>query len=376
MDDQLLSSEEIKELMNGAAENVQITREEMDALGEIGNISIGTSATTLYSLLRNKVVITTPKVYITNIKKLKEAYPIPFISIEVSYTKGLNGSTLMIMKEDDAKIIADLMMGGDGSNVDVELDDIRMSAVGEAMNQMMGSAATSLSIMLKKDINISPPRVTRINLATDSLKGYFDEDEDIVTISFKMEVGDFLKSEIMQLMPIPFAKSLVEQLYTLSLSETTTNTDSINNEKINEEPKQIHSEQTSVRNITEQEAVLTMPQKEPLKSAQNAEVTVKPVEFHTFKEEPTAAQSSSLNLILDVPLEVTVELGRTEKTIKEILEISSGTIIELDKMAGEPADILVNGKLVAKGEVVVIDENFGVRITEIINSVDRVKSLQ
>ncbi|WP_213974873.1 flagellar motor switch phosphatase FliY [Tepidanaerobacter acetatoxydans] len=375
MDNQLLSSEEIKELMNGAAENVQITREEMDALGEIGNISIGTSATTLYSLLRNKVVITTPRVYITNIKKLKEAYPIPFISIEVSYTKGLNGSTLMIMKEDDAKIIADLMMGGDGSNVNVELDDIRMSAVGEAMNQMMGSAATSLSIMLKKDINISPPCVTRINLATDSLKGYFDEDEAIVTISFKMEVGDFLKSEIMQLMPIPFAKSLVEQLYTLSLSETTTNTDGTNDKKINEEPKQMHSEQTPVQNITEQESVLTMPQKEPLRSAQNAEVTVKPVEFHTFKEEPTTAQSSSLDLILDVPLEVTVELGRTEKTIKEILEISSGTIIELDKMAGEPADILVNGKLVAKGEVVVIDENFGVRITEIINSVDRVKSL-
>lgn len=315
MDNQLLSSEEIKELMNGAAENVQITREEMDALGEIGNISIGTSATTLYSLLRNKVVITTPRVYITNIKKLKEAYPIPFISIEVSYTKGLNGSTLMIMKEDDAKIIADLMMGGDGSNVNVELDDIRMSAVGEAMNQMMGSAATSLSIMLKKDINISPPCVTRINLATDSLKGYFDEDEAIVTISFKMEVGDFLKSEIMQLMPIPFAKSLVEQLYTLSLSETTTNTDGTNDKKINEEPKQMHSEQTPVQNITEQESVLTMPQKEPLRSAQNAEVTVKPVEFHTFKEEPTTAQSSSLDLILDVPLEVTVELGRTEKTI-------------------------------------------------------------
>ncbi|WP_296972461.1 flagellar motor switch phosphatase FliY [Tepidanaerobacter sp. EBM-38] len=264
MDDQLLSSEEIKELMNGVTENVQITKEEMDVLGEIGNISIGTSATTLYSLLRNKVIITTPKVYITNIKKLKEAYPIPFISIEVSYTKGLNGSTLMIMKEDDAKIIADLMMGGDGSNIDIELDDIRMSAVGEAMNQMMGSAATSLSIMLKKDINISPPRVTRMNLATDSLKGYFDEFEDIVNISFKMEVGDFLKSEIMQLMPIPFAKSLAEQLYSLSLSETDTNIGTAKDEKIIEEPKQIHSEHTPVQNITEQETISTISKKELL----------------------------------------------------------------------------------------------------------------
>ncbi|NLL98042.1 MAG: flagellar motor switch protein FliN, partial [Tepidanaerobacter sp.] len=105
-------------------------------------------------------------------------------------------------------------------------------------------------------------------------------------------------------------------------------------------------------------------------------VTVKPVQFQSFEEEQVPAASASIDLILDVPLEITVELGRTNKTIKEILEISPGTIIELDKMSGEPMDILVNGKLVAKGEVVVIDENFGVRITEIIDSIERVKSLQ
>ena len=221
MDEQLLSDDEIKELTkdNDGVENAEeivLTREERDALGEIGNISIGTSATTLYTLLRNKVKITTPNVSITTINSLKNMYPFPFIAVEVSYTKGLSGSNLMIIKEKDAKIIADLMMGGDGTNVDVELDDMRMSAVGEAMNQMMGSAATSLSTMLKKDINISPPELTRINFATDSLKGYFKEDETIVNVSFKMEVGDLLNSEIMQLMPIEFAKYLVEHLYDLS----------------------------------------------------------------------------------------------------------------------------------------------------------------
>jgi len=114
MDEQLLSSEEIQELTQGVSESNKITKEEIDALGEIGNISIGTSATTLYSLLRNKVVITTPKVSITNMRKLKEIHPIPFICVEVPYTKGLTGSNLMIIKEDDAKIIANLMMGGDG----------------------------------------------------------------------------------------------------------------------------------------------------------------------------------------------------------------------------------------------------------------------
>jgi len=375
MDEQLLSSEELRELTKGLSEfeNNQMTREEIDTLGEIGNISIGTSATTLYSLLRNKVTITTPRVFITSIQKLKEAHPIPFISVEVSYTKGLSGSNLMIIKEKDAKVIADLMMGGDGTNTEVELDDMRMSAVGEAMNQMMGSAATSLSTILKNDINISPPRLTKINLATDSLKGYFDELEDIVTISFRMEVGDFLKTEIMQLMPIPFAKNLVQQLHDQSTTLDQPDSD-VESLKSDDEEEQKSVNVTQERN--------NMFKKEPEKNLQNkatnvtTNITVKPVQFHNFEEEPMPTGSSSLDLILDVPLEITVELGRTNKTIKEILEISPGTIVELDKMAGEPVDILVNGKLVAKGEVVVIDENFGVRITEILNSIDRVKSLQ
>jgi len=373
MDEQLLSDDEIKELTkdNDGVENAEeiiLTREERDALGEIGNISIGTSATTLYTLLRNKVKITTPNVSITTINSLKNMYPFPFIAVEVSYTKGLSGSNLMIIKEKDAKIIADLMMGGDGTNVDVELDDMRMSAVGEAMNQMMGSAATSLSTMLKKDINISPPELTRINFATDSLKGYFKEDETIVNVSFKMEVGDLLNSEIMQLMPIEFAKYLVEHLY--DLSETApaqeNNMDS-NIQKENYENK-----------IQKQHKPQKPPTASPpkLQKEKQEKVTISPVQFEVFEEEHTSTDHTSIDLIMDVPLEITVELGRTVKTIKDILEISPGSIVELNKIAGEPVDILVNGKFIAKGEVVVIDDNFGVRITEIVNSVEKVKSLQ
>jgi len=345
MDESILSDEEIRELIrqNDKQEEI-LTREEKDALGEIGNISIGTSATTLYSLLRNKVVITTPDVGVTKISEMKKMYPIPFIAIEVSYTKGLSGSNIMIIKENDAKIIADLMMGGDGKNTELELDDIRLSAVGESMNQMMGSAATSLATMLKKDINISPPKLSRVNFAADSLESYFNEDESIVIISFKMQVGDFLDSKIFQLMPIDFAKTLVKYLYNLS----------INGEEHPEQTPQINNSVSSepVPNDTEPHH-----QKEETKMAERRNgITVNPVQFERFQEEPSTPSNSSLDLIMDVPLEVTVELGRTVKTIKEILSFSHGSIVELDKMAGEPVDILVNGKFVAKGEVVVIDE--------------------
>jgi len=384
MDEQLLSSDELRELTQGNLET-DLSKEEIDALGEIGNISIGTSATTLYSLLNNKVIITTPNVRVTNIEKIREAYPIPFITVEVEYTEGLSGTNLMIIKEEDAKIIADLMMGGDGSNTVPELDDIRMSAVGEAMNQMMGSAATSLSTMLKREINISPPKLTKVDLADETLGTHFKEDEEIVFICFKMVVGDLLESEIMQIMSIPFAKTLVDYLYDISGTASTGAVeekdmatpveDDARFERADKKGQGVLQEGTK---IIEKEGkrpqTLVGPKQSP--AVEKSKVSVKPVQFQSFEEEQPSVESSSIDLILDVPLEVTVELGRTTKTVNEILDFGPGSIVELDKAAGEPVDILVNGKLIAKGEVVVIDENFGVRLTEIVNSVERVKSLQ
>jgi len=359
MDNRVLTDEEIRELFKNSGQDnpsSQFSKEEIDALGEIGNISIGTSATTLYSLLRNKVIITTPNVSITSIKQLKSIYPLPFIAVEVTYTKGIEGSSVMIIKEDDAKIIADLMMGGDGTNVDIELDELRMSAVAEAMNQMMGSAATSLSTILKKDINISPPNLYKVNFATDSFDGYFKEDQLIVNVAFKMEVGNLIKSEIMQLMPIDFAKSLVEELYNITMTPDKPSATALEVEK--NEVKQISDPAKERTNeIIEKTSKVT-----------KQTVVANPVQFETFDDEEITADSASMELIMDVPLDVTVELGSTQKPIKEILKLGPGSIIELDKMAGEPADILVNGKLIARGEVVVIDENFGVRVTEIIHS--------
>lgn len=388
MDERILSDEEIKELFAEAKEENNtsvLSQKEIDALGEIGNISIGTSATTLYSLLNNKVLITTPSVKVTSLRKLKEVYPIPFIAVEVHYTKGINGSNLMIIKEKDAKVIADLMMGGDGSNVDVELDELRLSAVGEAMNQMMGSAATSLSTMLKKDINISPPKLNKINFAEDTFDSYFEDDLDIVVISFNMEVGDILKTEFMQLMPVDFAKNLVSYIFNIStnsipdesssnISDESRKTDEqeVKTESVKQDELKQPIVQTPEQNETEHTAKVISQSEDTVEN----KVNIRPVQFENFAKEQATQDNLNLNLIKDVPLKVSVELGRTKKTLKEILELGHGAIIELNKMAGEPVDILVNGKFIAKGEVVVVDENFGVRITEIINSTERVESLQ
>ena len=203
---------------NEAAENAapvvsdgeELTDVEKDAIGEVANISMGSSATTLYSLVNRKVNITTPVVTLATWKNLLDAYEKPCVFIQIKYTQGLDGTNILVLKEHDVKVITDLMMGGDGTNTDGELGELHLSAISEAMNQMMGSAATSLSSMLNKTIDISPPVADLVDLhdnidegsIADFLSGSF------VKISFKMEIGDLVDSEIMQLYPVSFAKEM------------------------------------------------------------------------------------------------------------------------------------------------------------------------
>ncbi|MBQ7705280.1 MAG: flagellar motor switch phosphatase FliY, partial [Selenomonadaceae bacterium] len=186
---------------------------EKDALGEIGNISMGSAATSLSALLGHKVNITTPTVKIVTMKIIKDSYPMPYLMVEVTYTVGINGSNILAIQSSDAAIIADLMMGGDGTNPDPNLNEIQMSAVGESMNQMMGAVATSLSTMFSKKIDISPPIVTFIDLGKDDIVTEMAKStEKIACISFRMEVEGLIDSEIMQILPLPVAKELVSAL--------------------------------------------------------------------------------------------------------------------------------------------------------------------
>lgn len=393
--DGILSQEEISALLNdtgseNATQNTSLTENEKDAIGEIANISMGTAATTLFSLVNRKVEISTPVVSLATWDDIVEAYERPCVFIRIAYTVGLDGNNLLILKENDVKIITDLMMGGDGTNTDGELGELHLSAICEAMNQMMGSAATSLSSMLNKKIDISPPHADLIDLQENVDEGTIDEflKNPFVKISFKMEIGDLVNSTIMQLYPISFAKEMCASITQNMEQDAAANASVTPQPEAKPEPQptpqpapqqtmqsQPMMDQGMMGQAMQGQPMMGQPmQGQPMMGQQmmsqpmmGQPVNVQPAQFQPFMGDLSAAfQKENIDLIMDVPLEVTVELGRTSKSIQEILDFAPGTIIELNKIAGEPIDVLVNGKYVAKGEVVVIEESFGVRITEII----------
>ena len=364
--DGVLSQEEINALLNTSddadmSSRETLTESEKDAIGEIANISMGTAATTLFSLVNRKVEISTPVVSFCSWDDIVDKYEKPCVFIKIAYTVGLDGSNILVLKENDVKIITDLMMGGDGTNVDGELGELHLSAISEAMNQMMGSAATSLSSMLNKTIDISPPSANVVDLKENLDEGEIDEflSGDFVKISFKMEIGDLVDSEIMQLYPFSFARAMCA-----GVSENM----AMDSDSIKEDSAPTPApEQTQASSQPASSSGQPMMGQPMMGQPMMGQVNVQPAQFSAFGMIPAGVyQPENIDLIMDVPLEVTVELGRTSKSISEILDFGPGKIIELNKIAGEPIDVLVNGKYVAKGEVVVIEESFGVRITEII----------
>ncbi len=388
---------------------------EKDALGEIGNISMGSAATSLSALLGHKVNITTPTVKIVTMKIIKDSYPMPYLMVEVTYTVGINGSNILAIQSSDAAIIADLMMGGDGLNPDPNLGEIQMSAVGESMNQMMGAVATSLSTMFSKKIDISPPVVTYIDLGKDDIVTEMAKStEKVACISFRMEVEGLIDSEIMQILPLPVAQELVAALMGGAMDSSPAPAPepaaapAPAPEPVQAAPPpppqaaappppppqqaapppQQQYAAPPPQGYPPQQQYAPPPQgypppppgyyppQYPQQSNIVTNMPVAPVQFTPLSTEPVQVNDANIGLILDVPLQITVELGRTKKSIKEILELSNGSIVELDKLAGEPVEIQVNGHYLAKGEVVVIDENFGVRITEIASPAERAKQIR
>ena len=426
----------VKDVAPTVGDEEGLTDVEKDAIGEVANISMGSSATTLYSLVNRKVNITTPVVTLATWKTLLDSYEKPCVFIQIKYTQGLDGTNILVLKEHDVKVITDLMMGGDGTNTEGELGELHLSAISEAMNQMMGSAATSLSTLLQTVIDISPPESSLFDLTevkdgkeiSPFLGGTF------VKISFRMQIDDLVDSTIMQLYPIDFARKLVETFINTQMASidevtekkpaqpendtdttaqipapATDNQTQMNNTNLNGMNQMGNMGMNGMNqmgnmgmngmnqmnnmgmngmnqmgnmgmngmnqmnnmgmngmnqmgnmgmNSMNQMGMMGMP-------GQN--VNVQPAQFQSFSNDNMGTTGQeNIGLIKDVPLEVTVELGRTTKSISDILDFSPGTIIELDRIAGEPIDVLVNGKFVAKGEVVVIEESFGVRITEII----------
>ena len=412
--DGMLSQDEINALLNGGASDNDsgsassdevssggssdidmslLSDIEKDAVGEVANISMGSSATTLFSLVNRKVNITTPIVTLSNWENVLSEYERPCVFIQIKYTVGLDGSNILILKEHDVKVITDLMMGGDGSNTDGELGELHLSAISEAMNQMMGSAATSLSTMLGKMIDISPPEASLVDLTE------FKSGGDIapffagtfVKIAFHMQIDELVDSTIMQLYPIDFAKDLCttflasqmggepapapapEPAPTPAPAPAAPQMDMSQQMGAPQMQMQMPQMDMSQMGMPQMQMMpqMAMPQMQMMPQMAMPQMppnmNIQPAQFQNFAGGFNPMQpQENIDLIKDVPLEVTVELGRTSKSISDILDFAPGTIIELDKIAGEPIDVLVNGKFVAKGEVVVIEESFGVRVTEII----------
>ncbi len=397
-----LSQEEIDALLRGTTLAAKeeplieftLSDEQKDALGELGNIGFGTAATSLSTLLQQRVDITTPVVEVIHSSRVHDAFPQPYVMVTVEFTSGLKGSNALAIELDDAKIIADLMLGGDGTNVSGELNELHLSAVGEAMNQMMGGASTSMSQMFGRMVNISPPFVKVVDFSSSEalelgLSGW------IANVRFQLKVGKLIDSTIMQLIPAQFAE---EMLLALGIGSDATKYASASVSPGTQKPVirtpvlEVNGRESIGQNTIHQERVdglgasLESSNRYQLDSSANSypdpktvvQMPLKRPEFVDFSEEMQISGTSprNLSLLLDVPLHVTVELGRAKKAIRDILELTPGAILELDKLAGEPVDILVNNKRIAIGEVVVIDENFGVRVTDIISPTDRLKNLQ
>jgi flagellar motor switch protein FliN/FliY len=381
-----------------------LTPEQMDILGEIGNISMGTAATTLSTLLNSiRVLITTPRVSLESWKQVSQGYNRPCVGIRVNYTVGLTGSNVLILKENDVKIIADLMMGGEGIIADPtegNVSDMELSAISEAMNQMIGSSATSLSSVLKRTIDIDTPNAEVLNFEDENFfeKAGIVETEIIACVSFRMLIGDLIDSEISQVIPIQFAKEMVDMMME-EITGTSAQEDVITMDDIDAvlggtpaaaaapppmaaapmpQPQAASYAAAPMPQAPMPQAApqqMAMPQqmydtRQPVMYPNPNAFNVQPATFQPLDMAELAQQKENIDIIMDVPLEVTVELGRTSRKIKEILEFAPGTVVDLDKLAGEPIDILVNGKFVATGEVVVVDENFAVRVIDII-SVDK-----
>ena len=426
MSNNFLSQEEINALLSGkstdsedsnvsssASENMEdaITETDKDLLGEIGNISMGSASTALYQLINQQVNITTPVVSVTTLKEIKEGFETPNIVLDIEYIAGIVGRNILIIKTYYCLVISNLMMGGDGKVTDVhELSELEISAVSEAMNQMIGSAATSMATMFGRKVDISPPTS---KVVTDDLVPISDsipEDQPIVKVSFKMTIGDIVDSNIMQIFPIETAKNIVA---IMTGEDSGDKNDEQQPEKPKEEPivnKEIHTqpEPQMQQNAPEPQIQYEQPQMQmqqqqyaPQQQMQGygqpqmqsymqqpqmygggqVQQYAQPVEVHQAAFEPLTPQNSvppikNIDLIMDVPLDISVVLGRTKKSIQDILNLGAGSLIELDKLAEEPVEILVNGKQIALGEVVVVDENFGVRITSIVSNVERLKSLK
>lgn len=342
MSDETPSSTEGGALGRTGAAPYELSDYERDALGEVGNICMSSAAGVLGALVGHEVQIATPTVQLMTDAALRAEFEAPSVVVSVAYTEGLEGSSILVLRVPDAAVVADVMMGGEGTPADT-LDEMQSSAVNEAMNQMMGGAASAMADLVGRRVQISTPGLRIIDLADQGMGAIAEPGGLLVRISFQLHVEGLLDTTLMQIMPVGFARLLLD-----NIGKASRDAAAAAGEDAGDEPR-----------------LRPVP----------APPVAQPVTFPSLDDGADAPGVGDISLLLDVPLQVTVELGRTQLRIRNVLELVPGSIVELDKLAGEPVDVLVNGKQIARGEVVVIDEEFGVRITDVASQAKRLHGL-
>lgn len=379
---------------------------QLDAIGEIMNISMGSAATAVSELLNAKVWITTPKVSVVEASRLNYDRLEPAICVKIEYIKGLSGSNLMILKEDDVQLILNQLMGKPPViSPDFEFDELNISAVSEVMNQMMGASSTALADFLGMSIDISTPTpyiLSEINIA--DLQNY-EQTDMVAAINFDLTIDGVIKSEFISVLDINLAATLADRVLGGAASAEAPVPEPQTTPAPTPAPSPVEQfapapspipQAMPAQQPVQPTAPMPTPQPMPDMYAQqgyygypgqpNPAMYAQPVQpmmqpqpavnyrnaqlaqFENFEAPLGTEQKENLQLLMDVPLQISVEIGSTRKKIKDILEFSQGTIIELERQAGAPVDVMVNGNLIARGDVVVIDDNFAVRITEIVKS--------
>lgn len=383
----MLSQEEINALLGGNNSQVEsetLTQEESDIILEVGIETMTVSSKVLENLLNTEVTISSPTHKIVSAEAIKEYFENEdCAAVRIDYKVGIEGSNVLILKERDALIISGLMTGGNGvDDLPTELNDLYASALGEAMNQMVGSSSTILAKILDTKVDIDTPKIIKVTASEKSFQKIgIEPDSDVIMNEFNLKISNLVDSKIIQLMPVSFAKKLTDTItqngFSFSNGKNIVGQNNAQNNQATSQPspQPMQQQTTSMGNMGNMGNMgsmgsmgnMGMNQMGQMNNMHNGNVNARPAEFQELIFAELEQQKENIGIIMDVPLEVTVEMGRTSRKIKDILEFSPGTIIELDKLAGDPIDILVNGKYVAKGEVVVIDENYGIRITEIVN---------
>lgn len=383
--------------------NVEFSSYEIDAVGEILNISMGSAATAVSELLNAKVWITTPQVSVVKAADLNYDRLEPAICVKIVYVSGISGQNMMVLKQDDVQLILNQLMGNPlVVSPDFEFDEMNISAVSEVMNQMMGASATALSDLLGISVDISTPTPYLIEQTNFCELAELNPEEMIVAVNFNLTVDGVMNSEFMSVMSIDLAKSLSGKMIEKFHGEDDANEETASTAQEAPAPQSAPAVAQPAPQPQPAPAQVGVPDQQPAPGAypyppqgqpqqapypgygyQNQyaaygaypppvpPVNIQNAQLHQFDNMDfglPSDQQDNLKLLMGVPLEISVEIGTAKRKVKDILEFTQGTIIELERQAGAPVDVVVNGNLIARGDVVVIDDNFAVRITEIVKS--------